>query len=288
MPLTGHFAGLKRALGNGIGKGDSADQIKALRGHADTWMAEAVKLENDMPTLSLEQQIGQGMVLEGVNPSELVKKWDTGQRGQVLRAEFRTRFKALMEILRLIYPGMKAIDELFDKYDQSGDGVIEHKELLATLEALLEQGIKVRAEWGPILMEAMAKAAELRQRAEWANSAAEAVEAADKIESELVDLRASIDAQLDAQLGLVLVRRQIKAVRLKLPAPSQEASYSLPAAAVLTAASLSHPPPLTATLVLASPSLRATWWSSLLRRAASATTTSSPSPTSAPCSRRST
>lgn len=193
---------------------NSDDQVAALRGHAATWLAEAVRLENNMPQLSLEQQIGQGMLLEGVNPSQLVKKWDTGQRGQVLRAEFRTRFKALMETLRLIYPGIKPIDELFDKYDQSGDGVIEHAELLATLEALLATGIKVREEWGPILMDAMAKAAELRQRAEWATSAAEAVEAADKIEAELIELRASIDAQLDAQLGLVLVKRLIKAVSL--------------------------------------------------------------------------
>ena len=62
-------------------------------------------------------------------------------------------------------------------------------------------------------MAQMAKAAELRMRAECANQAADAVEAADAAQAELAELRSSIDSQMDAQLGFVLVQRQVRAVR---------------------------------------------------------------------------
>ena len=56
----------------------------------------------------------------------------------------------------------------------------------------------------------MGRAADLRMRAELALQAAEAVEAADAAEAELAALRSAIDAQLDAQLGLMLVRRKVR------------------------------------------------------------------------------
>lgn len=116
VPLTGAYAGLspkRLSLKGSDGMGGPA----ALRAQAEAWLAEAAAMEKNVKGLSLEQQVGLGLVTQSISVKVLVKGWDPEGRGSIVKSEFRMRFRGLLERLALIYPGTKPIDEIFEKHD---------------------------------------------------------------------------------------------------------------------------------------------------------------------------
>ena len=137
----------------------------------------------------------------------LVASWDPQKKGSVLKSEFHMRIKTLMERGGLVYPGKRAADDLFDKYDADRSGVIDAKELTASLLAAVEAGRLALEEHGAVMMQQMARAAELRTRSRLAEDAATSVDAALALEEELGSLVESIQSDLRTQVS---VQRQYR------------------------------------------------------------------------------
>lgn len=151
VPIKGAFAGLspKRLIASGGSAGDP----EPLRAQAQAWNDEAAQIERDLPTLTLAEQIGQGLVTHQIRVRDLVASWDGEGRGSIVKSEFRMRFRGLIERLHLVYPGTKAIDAMYDEYDADGSGVIDTKELISILEMLQAAGQAAREKFGQAYME---------------------------------------------------------------------------------------------------------------------------------------
>lgn len=114
VPLKGVFAGLspKRLLASAGSTG-----TQPLRAQAQVWNEEAAKLEKSLPTLTLAEQIGQGLGTHQINIRDLVQSWDGEGRGSIVKSEFRTRCRGLLDRLGLMYPGPKPLDAMYDEHD---------------------------------------------------------------------------------------------------------------------------------------------------------------------------
>ena len=206
VPIKGAFAGLppRQQVGNGL-----IDCSELVR-RAEGWQEEAAQLEADAPTFNVKEQVGQLLAKPTMDIEKILKGWDPQRSGSCLKMEFRLRIKGLMVNSGLPDPGHKDVDVLFDEYDTDASGVVEYEELRNTMYALREVGFVVAAEKGEVYEAALARAAELRRRAEAALSANAAIKAAEKCEAELERVKERINCEMEAQLGLVMARRRIK------------------------------------------------------------------------------
>ena len=157
-----------------------------------------------MPTLTLEEQLGQKLLTLKVNIKALIKSWE----GTLTKGEFRPRLKSLFESLGLAYPGYKVADELFEKFDDDSGGTIDNQELVAAFEMLVEAGRRSRDVNGAHQMDLAARAGELQGRAELCEKAAASIERADYLESELNELKVAIASNLATQVGLTVTNRR--------------------------------------------------------------------------------
>ena len=70
--------------------------------------------------MSLKGNVGEAMLLRGIDTFELMKEWDTNGDGELDREEFRTAIRSTLKIKA----SNKRIDELFDSLDEDRDGVL--------------------------------------------------------------------------------------------------------------------------------------------------------------------
>jgi len=133
--------------------------------------------------------------------AKIMKDWDAKGKGEIIKAEFR---------LHLRNTGINATsaeaDDLFDSWDEDGGGSLDLKELKTSL--LTAQ--KAAQQWNNQPDPNREKVLELRKRAQMAEDAAKATEAADEAERELAELRHSNDTRADVQLGALLYKRKVK------------------------------------------------------------------------------
>ena len=87
VPINGAYAGLSPRK-NSPGRGGKAGPSE-LRNQARTWMSQVERFEGTMPTLTLEEQLGQKLLTHKVNIKALIKSWE----GTLTKGEFRPRLQ---------------------------------------------------------------------------------------------------------------------------------------------------------------------------------------------------
>ena len=127
VPYIGAFAGLppqQRGTTDSEGKHKT---LQLLNSRADTWEAEASRLEGNAPSLTLVEQLGQLLVTAQINVKALIEQWKSAN-GSIVKQEFRLRVKGLLAKHGHPEPSNSSVDMLFESYDGDHSGIIEFAE----------------------------------------------------------------------------------------------------------------------------------------------------------------
>ena len=186
-----------------------------LRARAVEWLREAKRLEESVPLPTLEQRVGDALLMRRIHVDELVNAWFSAAAdpAKMCKSEFRSNLRAFA----LAEPGELAkggattseCDALFAEYSLADHS--DHSEGI-NADVLKPAFYKLQEEAREARVACIApreQAARLRKKAALVKEAAEAAAAAEVLEEEYKQLQQALDGSLEVQLGVTLSARRI-------------------------------------------------------------------------------